>query len=178
MFVVLISKMSTQAMQLLTIDYGVNMTNLKKIGFLIFTLCNFQIATAADQANVDYSSSYHNNTSSGSNSTAVMWGGASGGMVTMSGTWATGGSLESSMMHQMNGTSAGYVESARNGLLYAHGTSISIQSIGAQNIVSSTIFGDGNNVEIKADQSATNSGNISTTGSISTQPPANAASNN
>jgi hypothetical protein len=154
------------------------MTNLKKISLLIFSLCNFQIAIAADQANVDYSSSYHNNTSSGSNSTAVMWGGASGGMVTMSGSWAVGGSLESSMMHQMNGTSAGYVESARNGLLYAHGTSISIQSIGAQNIVSSTIFGDGNNVEIKANQSAANSGNISTTGSISTQPPANAASNN
>lgn len=128
-------------------------------------------AQAADQANVDYSSSYHNNTASSSNSTAVMWGGAAGGMVTMSGTWVTGGSLESSMMHQMNSTSAGYVESARKGLLYAHGTSITIQSIGAQNIVSSTIFGDGNDVEIRANQSAENSGDISTSGSISTRPP-------
>jgi len=82
------------------------------------------------------------------------------------------------MMHQMNGTSAGYVESARKGLLYAHGTSITIQSIGAQNIVSSTIFGNGNDVEIKANQSSSNSGDISTVGNISTQPPSNAASNN
>jgi len=154
------------------------MTGFKKLGFLIITMLSSQFAVAADKANVDYSSSYSGNTASSSNSTGVMWGGASGGMVTTSGTWATGGSLESSMMHQMNGTSAGYVESARKGLLYAHGTSITIQSIGAQNIVSSTIFGNGNDVEIKANQSSSNSGDISTVGNISTQPPSNAASNN
>jgi hypothetical protein len=66
------------------------MTNLKKISLLIFSLCNFQIAMAADQANVDYSSSYHNNTSSGSNATAVMWGGASGGSGASAAISATG----------------------------------------------------------------------------------------
>lgn len=154
------------------------MARLGRLVLLFSTIFSTQLVIAADQASVDYSSSYSSNVSSSSNSTGAMWGAASGGMVTTTGSWAIGGTLDSAMMHQMNGNSAGYVESARKGLLYAHGTSITIQSIGAQNIVSSTIFGDGNNVEIEANQSSSNSGDISTSGNISTQPPANAASNN
>lgn len=151
--------------------------NLKSMGistfFLYLCMCfSAQFASAADKASVDYSSSYSSNVSSSSNSTGAMWGTASGGMVTTSGNWAIGGTVDSATMHQMNGMSAGYVESAQKGLLYARGTSITIQSVGAQNIVSSTIYGNGNNVEIQAEQISKNTGAITTSGSISTQPPA------
>jgi len=130
-----------------------------------------QFASAADQASVDYSSSYSSNVSSSSNSTGAMWGTATGGMVTTSGNWAIGGTVDSATMHQMNGMSAGYVESAQKGLLYARGTSITIQSVGAQNIVNSTIYGNSNNVEIQAEQISKNTGAITTSGTISTLPP-------
>ena len=72
----------------------------------------------------------------------------------------------SEQMHYQNGLLAGIVNSAEMGLLVQSGTNITIQSIGSQSIVSTTIYGDNNVSDTTADQFTTNSGDVTTTGTI------------
>lgn len=71
----------------------------------------------------------------------------------------------SAEMHVANGIVAGQVNAARDGLLY-DGVSINVTSVGSQNVISTTVIGDGNEVDVDADQDASNSGDVSNDGTI------------
>lgn len=81
---------------------------------------------------------------------------------------ATNQLLASSAMHVNNGIAAGHVNAALDGLLY-EGTSINITSVGSQNVVNTTVYGDGNHVEVEANQESSNSGDVSNDGTINVQ---------
>jgi len=68
-------------------------------------------------------------------------------------------------MHFANGIVAGQVNAARDGILY-DGVSINVTSVGSQNVISTTVIGDGNEVDVDADQSASNSGDVRNDGTI------------
>lgn len=96
--------------------------------------------------------------------TGPMIGNGSGSPVSASVMWATsggGGNVSSAQMHQLAGDSAASVEMAKKGILYLNGASVSVQAIGAQTIVSTTIIGDGNAVDVEAVQDANNTGDVS-----------------
>jgi hypothetical protein len=85
------------------------------------------------------------------------------------GTTATGvtgssSATDSASMHSQNGSSAGQVNAAKQGILLNAGPGVSITAIGSQNIVSTTIFGDNNSVNVNASQNSSNSGNVSSNG--------------
>ena len=90
--------------------------------------------------------------------------------------WGTGSSassskdsqLASSKMHVNYGVVAGQVNAARDGLLY-QGTSITLTSIGSQNVISTTIFGDNNRLDVDAEQDSSNSGDVTNNGTINVQ---------
>lgn len=91
-------------------------------------------------------------------------GNGSGSSVSASVMWATtsvGGNVGSAQLHQLAGDSAASVEMAKKGILYLNGASIAVQAIGAQTIVSTTIIGDGNAVDVEAVQDANNTGDVS-----------------
>ena len=92
----------------------------------------------------------------------AMWG------TGLKGASATTQFLASSAMHVNNGIAAGQVNAALDGVLY-QGTSISITSVGSQNVVNTTVYGDENRVRVKADQNSSNSGNVSNDGTINVQ---------
>lgn len=73
--------------------------------------------------------------------------------------------VASSLMHLNNGLAAGQVNAALDGFLY-EGSSISVLSIGSQTVVSTTVIGDDNDVNINADQTANNSGDVSNDGTV------------
>ncbi|MFM6986081.1 MAG: hypothetical protein ACKOXQ_05605 [Hydrogenophaga sp.] len=99
--------------------------------------------------------SYPGAPNGGSNvSAGAMWGtGLSGS--------SAGGDLGSAQMHQLNGVSAGYEQAARKSMLMAPGNSITIQSIGTQTIVNSSIYGNNISTTTDVDVSSTNAGHIS-----------------
>lgn len=78
--------------------------------------------------------------------------------------------LESSTMHVENGIIAGQVNAAKDGLLYSNGSSDSynIYSIGSQSVISNTIQGDNNTINVTADQESQNTGDVSNNGHINT----------
>lgn len=82
-----------------------------------------------------------------------MWG------VGQSGSNGTHSNTKSSELHVNYGVVAGQVNAARDGILY-QGTSITVNSIGSQNIVSTKIIGDGNKLDINADQNSKNTGDV------------------
>lgn len=91
-------------------------------------------------------------------------GSGSGSSVSASVMWATsngGPNVSSAQLHQLAGESAASVEMARKGILYLNGASIAVQAIGAQTIVSTTIIGDDNAVDVDAVQDAHNTGDVS-----------------
>ncbi len=90
-----------------------------------------------------------------------MWGAGSG-----SGNSSQSG-LDSATMHETLGQSAALVNSAKRGFLYSQGTSIVLESVGAQSIVNTSIYGDNNIANVSANQTATNTGNVNANGSIS-----------
>lgn len=107
--------------------------------------------SAAAQSGVAvYSGPMNANGSGASVSASVMWSTSSGGS-----------NVSSAQMHQLAGESAASVEMARKGILYLNGASIAVQAIGAQTIVSTTIIGDGNAVDVDAEQDAHNTGDVS-----------------
>jgi hypothetical protein len=69
-------------------------------------------------------------------------------------------------MHDTLGQSAALVNSAKRGFLYSQGTSIILESVGAQSIVNTSIYGDNNVADISANQTSSNTGNVNAVGSI------------
>jgi hypothetical protein len=78
--------------------------------------------------------------------------------------------LESSTMHVENGIIAGQVNAAEEGLLYSNGSSDSynIYSIGSQSVINNTIQGDDNSINVTAEQTSENTGDISNNGHLNT----------
>lgn len=74
---------------------------------------------------------------------------------------------ESTLLHNANGLIASSVNAAKRGILFGGAPSITIQSIGAQTVVSTNVYGDDNDVRVEAHQDADNSGDQSTNGSVS-----------
>lgn len=114
---------------------------------LLATLC---MQVAAQTSPASQATQFGVSASASSNSASVMW--------------ATGGgtaSLNSAQIHQAAGNSAASVEMARKGILYLNGASIAVQAIGSQAVVSTTIIGDGNRVDVDATQDARNTGDVS-----------------
>lgn len=91
-----------------------------------------------------------------------MWGGATG-------MWSAGGGssgIDSSLMHYYDGQAAGYVQAARHNSLYAPGSSITVETIGSQSVVSTSIYGSDNVVRVDARQESVNSGSVTTQDTI------------
>ncbi len=95
--------------------------------------------------------------SSGGGSSGRMWGAANGG----------GSAADSSLMHTQDGNAAGQVNAAKAGFLY--GANITITSIGSQNIVTTTVYGNNNTTNVGTTQSSSNTGNVSNNGQIAPQ---------
>lgn len=89
-----------------------------------------------------------------------MWGASAQGSGSTS-------AYESTMLHNANGLVASSVNAAKRGILFGGAPSITIQSIGAQTVVSTNVYGDNNDVKVDAQQDADNSGDQSTNGSVS-----------
>lgn len=83
---------------------------------------------------------------------------------TMPGGVAVSGAFESASTHAANGSIAGQVNAAKQGLLINTGGAGTIYAIGSQSIVSSTIYGDDNHVSQDADQDTENTGNVENDG--------------
>lgn len=83
---------------------------------------------------------------------------------------AVPGAAESAIAHVQNGVTAGQVNAARGGFLAGTGAygALTIQSIGSQNIVTTTISGSNITSNVSADQDSTNSGDVSNSGTINT----------
>lgn len=73
---------------------------------------------------------------------------------------------QSSQMHFNNGMVAGQVNAALDDVLY-EGSTINILSIGSQTVVSTSVIGNDNHVDITANQDSSNSGDVSNSGSVS-----------
>jgi hypothetical protein len=89
----------------------------------------------------------------------TMWGTNYGGV-------AVSGASASAQSHGQNAIIAGQVNAAERGYLVSTGSSGTIQAIGSQTIVSSTIYGNSNSASINATQTSTNSGAVSNTGTL------------
>jgi hypothetical protein len=91
-----------------------------------------------------------------------MWGTAPAGM-------SGQGTQASAAMHVENGIVAGQVNAAKEGFLFSSGLgdSFQITSIGSQSVISNTIQGDKNNINVTADQESKNTGTVSSNGQIS-----------
>lgn len=96
---------------------------------------------------------------SGMNSASNMWG-------TAPGAGAGGVGLDSALMNAANSNVAAAAQSAKDGILYAPGTSITIQSIGSQNIVSNSINGSNNSTSIDASQSSSSNAAVTNQGTV------------
>ena len=91
------------------------------------------------------------------------WGTTSSGV-------AVNGAVESAVGHNLNGAIAASVNGAQKGVLISNGTggSLSISSVGSQTIVSSSVVATNSTVTspINATQTSSNTGDVSTTGTI------------
>jgi hypothetical protein len=77
--------------------------------------------------------------------------------------------VDSAIAHAHDGTAAGQVNAAKQGLLLSAGPGMSITAIGSQSIVSTTVIGNDNNVNVNATQSSSNSGSVNNTGVFNKQ---------
>lgn len=86
--------------------------------------------------------------------------------------WGGGSILgvNSSTMHSQEGTVAAEVNAAKQGILLSGGPGMTIQAIGSETIVNTTVYGSNNSTNVTANQTATNSGSISNSGSIASNP--------
>jgi hypothetical protein len=96
---------------------------------------------------------------SGSVSSSRMWGSSSGNLT------------DSASLHAQEGSAAGQVNAAKLGLLVGAGPNFSITAIGSQSIVSTTIVGNSNSTNVNAQQTSTNTGDVTTNGMISASGP-------
>jgi len=94
-------------------------------------------------------------------SASSMWGTDGSGV-------AVNGALKSAAAHAQNGTVAAQSNAAEEGLLVATGSggSITVQSIGSQTVVSNSITGDDNVLDVHAEQDSDNTGNVSNHGEV------------
>lgn len=85
---------------------------------------------------------------------------------------AVAGALTSAAGHLQQGTIAGQVHAAEKGFLLSTGSggSLSIQAIGSQTIVTSTITGNDINSNVNATQTSSNTGAVSNDGTITSRP--------
>ena len=114
----------------------------------------------ADSATTSYAGQINSSMAGGTGTAGMMWGtGAAGGV-------GVSGALNSSTTHLLDSQAAGFVQSARSGYLYAPGSSISVQSIGSQTIVSNSIYGNNNTNNMDIRQDSRNDGNTTNDGSI------------
>lgn len=113
------------------------------------------VSTAAQAQTVSGGASYSNS------SAGRMWGSNN----------STGTASDSSTMHSADGVSAGQVNAAKQGLLYAGGPGLTITAIGSQSIISTTVVGDGNSTNVNATQTTTNTGTVTNNGTIATSSP-------
>lgn len=126
-------------------------------GYIVFCVVSrvtpfFIVAIAASSASAQSIDNY---------SASHMWGTAPAGV-------AVPGALDSAIAHNQNSAVAGAVNAAQAGALFngGPGSSISITSVGSQNIVSNTVIGNNNDVDIDAGQSSSNSGQVSNSGTV------------
>ncbi|MCY6382367.1 hypothetical protein [Hoeflea prorocentri] len=84
---------------------------------------------------------------------------------------AVGGAVDSAESHLANGIIAGQVNAAEMGLLIDNGTAgtLTIQAIGSQTVVTTSIVGNNNVSDIAADQTSTNSGDVTNDGEINSR---------
>lgn len=86
------------------------------------------------------------------------------------GTYSSGiavtGAVDSALAHYQNGAIAGEVNAARLGTLINSGGSNTIEAIGSQTIVSSSIVGNDVTANINATQTSSNSGDVRNGGQI------------
>jgi hypothetical protein len=102
------------------------------------------------------------NSSTGSNNASSrMWGSSGAGGA---------GIGDSSTMHAQDGSAAGQVNAARQGYLFNGGPGMTINAIGSQSIVSTTVIGNNNSTSVNATQTSTNSGSVSNTGTVTLNP--------
>ncbi|MEM9355199.1 MAG: hypothetical protein AAGB04_03215 [Pseudomonadota bacterium] len=95
-------------------------------------------------------------------SAGSMWGTDGSGV-------AVNGGLQSAATHTQNGLLAGQVEAAKAGVLIANGEggNITIQSIGSQSVISTSINGDDNDVTVNnPTQTTENSGDVTNEGQV------------
>ena len=111
---------------------------------VVFCLLPFMSAPAVAQ---DYTAS-------------TMWGTSNSGV-------AVNGAALSAQTHTQNGIIAGQVNAASRGLLVTTGSgSITVQAIGSQSIVTSTVNGSNNDVDLDSDLTSSNSGDVDNTGTV------------
>lgn len=99
---------------------------------------------------------YTGGTVSGDASASFMWGTSGAGVLS--------GAKDSASIHALNGVAAAQVNAARRGYLLPD--NITIQAIGSQNIVSTTVNGNNNVVDVNAGQTSSNSGPVNNTGTV------------
>lgn len=130
--------------------------------FTVLAAAFLVLATAAQAQTITSSTTTNGGVTTTSNTGS---GGASGRQW---GTISTSNPTDSSAMHAADATAAGLVNAARAGVLFSNGTgsTITITSIGSQNIVANTVYGNNNTTSINATQTSTNSGTVTTTGTV------------
>ena len=86
------------------------------------------------------------------------------------GTFASGiavtGSVDSAVAHTQNGIAAGQVNAAELGALFGTGGSSTINAIGSQTIISTSIIGNGDTSTVNATQTSSNTGAVKNGGQI------------
>jgi len=90
-------------------------------------------------------------------SAPMMWGTTPGGISVL-------GAVDSAIAHAQNGVVASQVNAAQRGILL--GSNVTIQTIGSQTVMQSTINGNGNTSSLSGTQTSTNSGSVNNNGSI------------
>ena len=117
----------------------------------VLVMATLLIAGEAAADNIGYSAGH-------------MWGTDGSGV-------AVGGAVDSAEAHLANGIAAGQVNAAESGLLIDSGAAgtLTIQAIGSQTVVSTSIVGNNNISDIAADQTSTNSGDVTNDGEINTR---------
>ena len=122
----------------------------------ILTLAGLLVLAAGAEAQTGTNSSTGSN-----NASSRMWGSSGAGGA---------GIGDSSTMHAQDGSAAGQVNAARQGYLFNGGPGMTINAIGSQSIVSTTVIGNNNSTSVNATQTSTNSGSVSNTGTVTLNP--------
>lgn len=94
-----------------------------------------------------------------SNASINMWGTVPGGV-------SVPGALDSALAHYQNGAGAAQVNAAKIGALYGNGQGGTIEAIGSQTIVSTSIIGNSSVANISASQTSSNSGSVTNSGQM------------